>query len=406
MTLAIIISCAFLLVGVHWIVKIALARRWMVAARQKPLIRSKRTVYVLIPVLEETGRLENTVNYFLRTFKNAIIVVITTAREPPGDSTITLARKLAGTRVLHLHYPGAGDKMAHQLNYGMRQLPKDGIFGVYNADSRPDPRTLRWVERAFADGAEVCQQYGNYTRNIAKLGPVLVAAAAWQNRWAIGFEIPHALRQFTRTAQMNYCIGHGLFYTRQVYNRVGGFSETMHNEDAIFGLELSYLGIPIHPVPYFDRCDTADSVVGFLKQQSNWFFGPTQSLRYYRVLREKYDDKARLAVLCFKLFCHAVYWIAGPTLLVLATGVAIASMDVLAISIVVGTAFVYLSLLNIVALRTSDWRVIFKGVLGSPAMYLLHGVAALCAIGKMAAALVFGRTVVKGKTPMGARSAA
>ncbi len=405
MIITTLLCVGFLAVGLHWMWKIGRTKRWLAQkhASDRPIACT-----LLIPCLEETARLEATVTYFLEHFPSAKIVLVTTAREPKGKiTTLTIARALARRhrRVKHLHYSGTGTKMAHQLNYAVRTLnkPPKHVFGVYNADSRPDPRTLRYVAGLVRTGARVCQQYGDYSRGLhpAKSirGLILASAAAWQNRWSVGFEIPHALDQFTRWKSMNYCIGHGLFFTREVYDIVGGFRENMHNEDAIFGLALNVLNIPIHPLPCFDQAETAGTVRGLFLQQSNWYFGPLEAPRYYRIVAAKHGHRAKAFLRSMQLLSHALYWIMGPTLLV----AAFVFSGKTTISLAILTTILYLPLLNEMAWRTMAKRssVFWSGLIGAPLFYLIHGLAAYHALGRLVWRALTGRSLKKQRTPGG-----
>ena len=145
------------------------------------------------------------------------------------------------------------------------------LIGVYNADSRPERETIDWVGYQFENSAHrVFQQYGLYTGNISNMErlpnrSVLVGAALWQTRWSLGFEIFNALKQrcFCRQSgyrlndPFNYCIGHGLFVTKDIFLKTGGFNESFHNEDAFLGLQLCDMGETIVPVPPNDSAQPA-----------------------------------------------------------------------------------------------------------------------------------------------------
>lgn len=247
--------------------------------------------------------------------------------------------------ILTYNYPRVDGKMAHQINYSINRILKDykcepnTLFAIYNADSEPDRKTFEYVNNYPARNTNnlVFQQYGNYYKNFGPInklnikGAILSSAAVWQTKWSIAVEIFNALLQSPAKHfpawlkrylyPANYCIGHGLFVTKQVFERIGGFSETTHNEDAEFGLELSYFGIPIIPIPYFDMSDSPDSVKSLYLQKSGWFFNPLQSFKYFELVIKKYSkipiDKVRLALITSQFFLYAIYWLIGPTALFL-----------------------------------------------------------------------------------------
>jgi len=346
-----IIFGGFILVSISWCWRILRSWQWIENARKKESKNTakEKSIYLIIPVLDETRRIKDTVDYLIDQFddfKNMRFVLVTTEKEftylqkknkeiitksqkinnviglrhfinnrlginqgVGGQSikeirdwlknflfnaknTIDISREIAqrNNNVVTFHYPDSAGKMADQLNFAVNSLIREGIdddsiFCVYNADSRPDKKTFEWVlgheeERKI----KVFQQYGNYLKNLQDFhGPVrssiLTSAALWQTRWSIGFEIFNALKQVKYqdvpvkkiNYPLNYCIGHGLFFTKEIYIKLGGFNGTMHNEDAIFGLELSYLQELIMPIPYFDESDSPDAVSGLYLQKANWF---------------------------------------------------------------------------------------------------------------------------------------
>jgi cellulose synthase/poly-beta-1,6-N-acetylglucosamine synthase-like glycosyltransferase len=497
-------------------------------------------VCILVPVLEETGRLESCVRALLemgRDLPDYTVAIITTEAEfarherttanllnlvrsarsieevgrlmvcglPPAaevadpapsalpadlqsyravaleilgrrPTTIDLAQALAERfpRVRVYHKAGPGGHMAHQLNSGLRaHLASTGsaeiVFGLYNADSRPDPRTLAWVlerwgapfegafgglpfEGAFGGGLRLFQQYGLYLANQAAIlrtarlpaRAVLSAAGAWQTRWSLGFEIFNALRQFPgrgravragrfrlgRLPVLNYCIGHGLFFAGETYERLGGFSEETYNEDAMFGLAACHQGLPIVPVPFLEASDSPESLRSLYIQKSTWFWGPLQAFRYRELIlreqaREAHSPRRassggaragsldlRLTWLTIQLFEHAIAWMAGPTLMAVLLGLALCARDPLHLALVAGAVGSYLVLPNLVALaicRRAVPEVVvgldlgseaLRQVLGAPVVYALHGLSAYRTLGRALRSWALGLPAPKERTPL------
>ncbi len=437
------IIALFFILSIFWFVQILRARRWLKTSTPVLSLSANdlaRRIYILIPALDEITRLQATVNYFVHTyskFRNLKICIITTEAEysiSKKNNTIDLAKKLCRkySCIKLYHYSGPGRKMSFQLNYAMREIlkqkqPKGTLFAVYNADSRPDPNTFRWILGYLKNSpsAQVFQQYGDYTKNLETISPglrgaVLASATAWQNRWSIGFEIPHALDQFSALRNnpslkgilypLNYCIGHGLVYTEKIFHKLGGFMEDTHNEDAIFGLGLSYLWVRIIPIPFFDRCESPDSLRGLYLQKSNWFFGPLQSFQYYRKIVQKWRslNRLRLFVLSSKLFSHAVRWIVGPSLMVVGFVLTAVQQNIYLLLLMVISMITYLTAVNffgIISVRrdfpsADRYRLLPKLLIGSIPFYFLHGLSAYRALVLSAYSKLFKTQIVKGKTPM------
>ncbi|MGD8374230.1 MAG: glycosyltransferase family 2 protein [Candidatus Woesebacteria bacterium] len=343
MDLVYLLICAiFFVISSKWIISIFSARKWIVQETKntEKVAFNHKPIFVLIPVLAEVDRIQKTVSYFLDTFSGRInikIVLITTEAEYKykfaGPNTIDICKRLArqnNNRILHVHYPKNNGRMSHQLNFAITKLGNilepDSLLTVYNADSKPHPLTFDWVlqKRVHDPTQQIFQQYGDYTKNInGKTNGILLSAALWQNRWALGFELSKVLRSIPNVNNnyllrpLNYVIGHGLFMTRNFYDQSIGFSEIFHNEDAILGLEISFLRQKIMPLPFFDVSDTPDTIRSLYTQKIHWFFGPYQAFKYFSFLLKKYQncslmDKITLALQSFKLFAHAIYWVAGP----------------------------------------------------------------------------------------------
>jgi cellulose synthase/poly-beta-1,6-N-acetylglucosamine synthase-like glycosyltransferase len=383
-------------------------------------------------------------------------------------TTVELARSLADRfpQVRVYHKAGSVGHLAHQLNAGVRaHLASVGaaevLFAAYNADSRPDPRTLAWVLArcrgparsgpaqsgpAQGDLPVVFQQYGLYLGNYFALlqrpwpaRAVLTAAGLWQTRWSIGFEIFSALRQFPgggravragrfmprRRPILNYCIGHGLFFTHGTYLSFGGFSERTYSEDAMFGLEASYHGVPIVPVPLFESADSPETVRSLYIQKSTWFWGPLQAFRYAALMGETgqvgpgWRSRWRLTCLTLRLFEHAIIWVAGPTLAAALLGYALIARDPLRLALFIGVAELYLILPNLVALAIcrrvapeavaqvdpgARGRILatetLRQLVGAPVAYALHGLSAYRTLARALRSWVTGVPAPKERTPL------
>lgn len=442
----IIIAVGFLYESVSWLYRLFVAYSWIKKERlnyQTPSLGLQK-IYILLPVLAEADILENTAEYFNTHFMagrdDTFLVIITTEKEninaEPTRNTIHIARDLAqqNAKIIHINFPAKNGKMAHQLNYAIHELTnrvngiRDGdILAVYNADSRPEKETLDWVRVKFKKGGiQVFQQHGCYTGNILSMvklpwKSVLISASMWQTRWAIGFEIFNALKQLKFTGKkdalrlnypFNYCIGHGLFITPQVFKTVGGFSEDMHNEDAILGLQLSNMQEIIMPIPYFDISESPNSLIMLYKQKSNWYFGPLQSYAYFAYILKKssfsFYRKFRLFILSSKLFTHAIFWIMGPSLVVLGLVIGIVEHDSMFLLIVVASITLFgvpslVSYIFMLHLKTTPdsmgaEKAMKSLIMGFFICYMLHGASAYRGIVKYIKQLISGQITIKEKT--------
>ncbi|QQS16057.1 MAG: glycosyltransferase family 2 protein [Candidatus Moraniibacteriota bacterium] len=443
------VAIGFLFVSALWILRIFRTVLWLRLNVSENISSANGNngvrFFVLIPVLDEIDILENTIKYFssiLQSFDGSKVIIVTTEEEynlnykGSGRDTVAMSKLLEKKydNIICVHYPYTGGKMAHQVNYavnfirGSFQLKAGDYFALYNADSRPDSRTFYWVWRVVRsvrmgeNPPQVFQQYGNYLGNypiISRISnflrkSILLSASLWQNRWSIGFEIPHSLDQFKERnarpslfAPMNYCIGHGLFFSQRIYKEVGGFSEDMHNEDAIFGLQLNYYGYVIEPIPFFDVSYSPDSIKSLFFQKASWFFGPLQAFDYYFQITKNDPSvkRDRLLIFSLKLFSHAIYWIVGPSFLLflfLCTAISGSTATWASFFLVYVCFLVVPNFLSWIIFRGKDATgtlVIFVYLLsGSFFFYMLHGLSGWLSTFRYFGFVVFNYPIRKSKT--------
>lgn len=497
-TIYIIIVAIFVLAGANYCGRIFVSWLWMRKKRNFEINPGKRKFFIIIPILDETLRLPETVEYFIQNFctKNSHqIILVTTEKEKDyfKEKTKKLVKKidsidnqddlikLAGSLLLEncdlkncnlisakgllikrvmerddtikcvdklckkfsphiksFHYPEPDGKMAHQINFAVKKInfffktEEDTIFAIYNADSRPDNKTFEYVD-SFApkdNNRFVFQQHGNYLKNYRQFSginindSILTSAALWQTKWSLGIEMfntllqdpiknyPKWLTKFVYPA--NYCVGHGLFITKEIYDKIGGLSETTYNEDAEFGLELSYFEIPILPIPFFDSSDSPNSTKSLYLQKSGWFFNPLQAFNYYKLIVGKYRhkklDKVKLFIMAVKFFLYAVYWFLGPILFFVMLVVAFLNLHtffwflLLYIGyLLIPTTFAWILISNLDKRgieNTKDLNLLINIVIGSGLAYLIHGLSATKAIGSLVKKVFLGQEIAKNKTEM------
>ncbi|MDA3840785.1 MAG: hypothetical protein PF572_06915 [Patescibacteria group bacterium] len=432
----------FLILSLYWILKIVKSSFWL---KKNQILNFEKKRFpikfmVLIPVLDEGKIIENTVRYFsdlVMNYPGSKIILITTEKEfdinnaVSEKNTVVVSKKIKEKfkNIEVIHYPLRDGNMASQVNYAVhsleKKLPKNStlLFSLYNADSRPDIKSFEWVasENNRNSSTQVYQQYGNYLGNIGSIlnrnlfsRSILISGSSWQNRWSLGFEIPHSLEQYKVSKKsvhlypLNYCIGHGLFFTKNIFDKLGGFSEGMHNEDAIFGLKLSYLREEIKPIPYFDLSFSPDNLKGLFFQKASWFFGPVQAFDYYNVIKKDKNTIKRslLFILSLKLFSHAIYWTIGPLVFTLIFYYSVLQNSLLYYLLFLLTFFLYLVLPNYLSYICTNPRNICKLkilsyiFIGSIPFYFIHGVAGWMSFFKYIASKTTGLKIKKRKTIM------
>jgi len=486
---------------VCWICRITRSNKYMRKYKEyhrKPFEAIRNKMIIIIPVLDETNRIEETVERcFEIPCKNIEVVISTTEKEferfnqnseqlkekltqldeeselkefaiklgdkhwiadgvgfsietlrkrcfeliESRENTVDVVDKLKKKyeRLKSYHSVESGN-MGHQLNYAItclrneEDLAEDVLIGIYNADSVVDSKVLCWISDVYnqiSNKMVIFQQYGIYNKNISECNDmplfpagILLSNMLWQTRWSVGFEMAHALmglgkfksfedwtEQFLRRDIyfLNYCIGHGLFFNIQVYDRIGGFEERTLNEDAAFGLNACLKNIPILPVPFLEKADSPNTVKSLYKQKIAWFFGPAQTFLYFRFVKESDElsskEKRRLFWLCIQLFEHAIRWVAVP--------VQILSLFLISFFIsplctvgVIAVSIVYTGVINLYCnhyfqkedkLEAKQKLLVLAGCIPQ---FLLHGLSGIVAMIKLIGKTVIGSKITKEKTEM------
>lgn len=181
---------------------------------------------------------------------------------------------------------------------GRRAEPENVYFGVYDADSSPDPRvfdavlrTMEERDRAGAPRPGILQQVSCFCQNVHELrggmGALRLADALAQTRWALGFEYP-LYAGYSRAVRggglrrLVYCVGHGCYVSQAVLERAGGFPTCSPTDDLALGYLASVAGMEVCPIPVLDFCDVAPNPFSTIRQSRFWYRG---SARYHRDMR-------------------------------------------------------------------------------------------------------------------------
>lgn len=284
-------------------------------------MREFSDINIIIPVYNEQKIIKQSINNFLPLMEKGVrVTYVTTQKEECSPTTNELLKKhiaeyrLAGKCEV-VDYPGKKGLMSHQLNFAIEQIKENRIIGIYNVDSKIDIKTIEYIlenKDALCEG--VFQQYSFFSHNKER-GILINSAIAWQNRWTIGYEYPKALREKVgkKWYNFNYVIGHGLFFTRRMYDEFGGFSEEEINEDNVLGYKLHLKNIKITPVPIFENADFASSLGIYLKQQATWFNGPVYAFKYaYKYYQNQKNDLSNIVLASISNFKNALNWVILP----------------------------------------------------------------------------------------------
>jgi hypothetical protein len=251
--------------------------------------------------------------------------VITKAEEDAAphpampSSTAALCRQFLGDlprhdakRLAHFILPGPGRK-AEQLNWALRPEalahllegnapdPSRVFVGVFDADSVPDPDTLRWIAgeelagrsalayqgvtlslgnwEALGLRGRICavQQSSIFTRvslarllnegrRIALIDRVTGRVPGRAGRWLrTSFELCFRRSQI--------CLGHNQFLRLDVLQDLGGFPTRGATEDSTLGYMLGARGILIRAMPAIELTDLPETKEKVIRQNARWYQG-------------------------------------------------------------------------------------------------------------------------------------
>lgn len=362
-----VVISIFFLVFISNISKIVFCHKWMLDEEKKmkkDKINSDIPLFLIIPVLNEQRIIKETYYHFRNLvidFDNVYTIFVTTEKEKnSGKKTFDIIVDLLNVDVQQkmfvINYPHKSGVMAHQLNYAIEKLREqmgtnDFWIGVYNADSRINTDTINYVLKRTNNTKcdKFCmQQYSWYYCNKEKQKGVMPSCALWQTRWSITFEMARVLIQnyFSRLPlpkflrihleKMNYIIGHGFFINAKTLHLLGGFPQNTINEDACLGYLINCNDIKIYPIPVLEMAESPDKINVYLNQQDTWYNGPVYAFEYYRLYKKKENcDKYRCFLFAFKLFLHAIYWIAAPLILYFACMFMIDSVEKIIIWLII-----------------------------------------------------------------------
>jgi len=310
-----------------------------------------RKIVVVIPAMSESERLPGTIQHFTKSMKpwhSGDIIICTTAREPfapgSGKSTYDLVKGMIDAnpqQSLHLvHDPRSAGSMAHQINFAVAEMRRRGVINaedyiaIYNADSRPHPETMKWVQSRLADQYtfDVFQQSALFLRNFDNLKGILAKAnALYQSYWTLSHEIPRLLNQsqggWLRKRFANaHCVGHGLFIRVGFFQAMGGMPEDTLTEDLNFGFRVRAMGKSIAPVPYLESADAPLTYVSAYRQKKIWFWGP-MLYPYYLLqhLRAHRPKKLRATIIALQGWISAWRWVMAGPVVALVIGLALIS---------------------------------------------------------------------------------
>lgn len=272
-------------------------------------IKNDKKIIVIIPAMNEVNNSKKSINYFKSLNDVCEVIYVTTSKEKSMATYNKLndeIKKQKAVNISVINCPNTIGTMANQINYIIKKLKEDDIIAIYNIDSQPELKTFKYVLNNITDNI-VLQQVSFFDD---KLTGIMKSAENWQNRWSVVYEMGKYLSN--KELEFKYCIGHGLFLKKKIFDKIGYFSENEINEDNEFGYRLNINNISIKPIPFMEQADFAKNKKIYIKQQSTWVNGPLYAFRYFKKNTRTFKNflltflnfKAFLSWWLFPLICY------------------------------------------------------------------------------------------------------
>jgi cellulose synthase/poly-beta-1,6-N-acetylglucosamine synthase-like glycosyltransferase len=294
---------------------------------------SPNCIQLLVPVYDESAVIEASVKYFTQfAFHSGVhLYYISTQKEGVNGPTIQALQALTKQYdFTWLHYPGVGGKKADQLNWAIRWIldnkPVESnqrtYFGIYDVDSRPEPRT---IDALLYASDQIYQQPAIYLENYRRIGTFQRVGALLQTKWELSRNVAVWRENYRRHLQgrsmvsLHSCIGHGLFIRSDLLQDEAFFNTETLTEDLELGYRLAFQGIPITLLPVVDICGYAPTALDTIPQTSRWFSGEVNLYRYYRQTKQNFF----FTWLVLKRYYLTFKWALGAPLLTMALAVLI-----------------------------------------------------------------------------------
>ncbi len=251
--------------------------------------KEKPTIYLLIALFNESKGIENTLHWFSKFLSsNVKLVFVTTEKEKRvfGENKtllkLTSLLSLPDYSSLHItviNYPFLKGNKGAQLNYAIRQMDRlmpDDYILVYDADSRPDLKTIDELSQIIqTKQPNVIQQSSLYLRNYGISSPYMKVEALFESIRAMGLERRNYLLKKANKYIISpfcYCVGHGMCFKTSFLKQIGLFPEP--NEDVPIGIKVALLGESIEPMVTKDYCNVTNNVKMLFFQSGNWIKAP------------------------------------------------------------------------------------------------------------------------------------
>ncbi|NOH72653.1 glycosyltransferase family 2 protein [Vibrio pectenicida] len=278
---------------------------------------------LLIPVLDESSIIIETIKHFEKFIVNhpdMKLVLITTDKENniENNKTYQAILPFVSQQIQLVNYPYKTGNKASQINYFIEQSNNSSLeqsnsyYAIFDADSRPDFRAFYYIYNDD-EKCRIYQMPPMYSSNFEQLNMFSKAAAIFQTRWMLSYELPSLVKNYNakKSICLSYCIGHGLFIRKDYLERHPFSTETV-TEDLHYGYQAVVNRVYAKPVPYFDTCSIALGRKNATRQSARWFSGDLSSIFMAYLHHEPQEENFKL-IFVKRLF-RILLWLLGTIL--------------------------------------------------------------------------------------------
>lgn len=298
-----------------------------------PIPNNKRSLFILIPVLEEQDIIQTTLTRFLKLsddFFNIEIIFITTIREKivkTPNQSLTTEEKLrqilemdsfstSKKSIRIMRENNANGNMATQLNYAIQHLsknaPSESLYVIYNADSQISNTTISALYNLEKDNVPrfAFQQPCAYVSEMKPDAPnFLNALSVYQSWYCLGHE-SSLIKKYEKKRENNLgvIVGHGSGMSFSMNIENGGYPEKLLTEDLTFGFILSANEEIIRLLPALELADVPSKFSVFIRQKSVWFWNYLGYASCYKKMRLEGISVRKLLPLLWEGIGAGAYW--------------------------------------------------------------------------------------------------
>jgi hypothetical protein len=308
----------FTLNGIYSLIKFFAFLRYERSIPQSNDVVCKEKVFILIPVLNETERIETFYNSLADQKvdrKNAIVVFITSVREKEvglNSTSIMLDSLIKNTplcaEIIRLHCLEEEGNKSTQLKFAESQLVDkygegvyDNFFLILDVDQILKKDHVQTFIASIAKGFDVYIRPSLWFSNYHQLSSILMKSFSLQQSYfSVSYESHMFIGNFFRW-RLKYFVGHSLLFSGKFLKGVGGFPEIA--EDVQFGRLASFLDYKVFIVRGFNCTETVKSLSILYKQSAVWFVVCGQFFRDYFFIKKNKQFKIQdVLILLYGVF--------------------------------------------------------------------------------------------------------